>query len=67
MDMAWVGNTGTSELKKHDINNFFTLELPSTCFDTVSPDAIYYAPGADMANYFGIGALSAIALAVSMV
>merc|ERR1719198_1742650 len=42
MEMAWVGLTTSSDMRKHDINNFFTLSLPENCFDSVDPTTLYY-------------------------
>ena len=64
LDMAWVAHTETSELKHHDINNIFTLDLPADCFDSVAPEDILYAPGEfDSAKTLALSAVSSMALA----
>ena len=61
--MAWVANLETHELKKHDVNNVFTLDLPADCFESVDPDTIIFAPGEfDSAKALAISSVSALAL-----
>ena len=63
MEMAWVGLTTTSDMEKHDINNFFTFSLPENCFEKVDPNKIYYE---ESSSYLTLSALSTMALGYLM-
>ena len=59
MEMAWVGLTTTSDMEKHDLNNFFTFSLPENCFENVDPSKIYYE---ESSSYLKLSAMTTLAL-----